>query len=697
MQQIKKNVVCRSTDRRNIIFAVTPTMCTRTRRHKYPKEYKCCNDTTIACGLLCCKRCDKYLEEDVLKTSEEEAENALIWEKTVDKTVKSINGNWSWASAGLLATACQAPISLGDRGADAVWGNWLYFSIIFIIGVVVAVAEHSFESPERIAKELEIKVPPKKAALGDKKAIKKQKQIIKKATTTAISNDRQNVLSRILRFVQIEVMRSVYFVFDFFKKTWFNHGVFGEHVQGNILWENLENLFIAIISNVVALSLNDAVSASFENAFEAVGVEGEGPLITAHWVFVAALTMLTCLATISLGKEMDRLDIRMLGVLEKNGVDASKKELLRHSTLKRVFKLIEFALGLVLAWALRDAMKMTIMSIYGESGSSDTVSALWTYTLMATALVTLNNAVNARYYLLYPREEFVAMQLETDERAMIGKVLYSNAQTVVGIAWYDALVESPEQLEEEERDEHRVWLLWVMSVSIMLFSGILGAYWERAKLRFNTKEKGPVIALFEAFDDWLDPEHVLDEGKRTKRGGGDESESEESADSDDDDDDDSKNKVDPLRGESFVYEYMTQFVDLMVFALGFASGWLVSAAVKATLIKSYEGIYDPDEVEQISDDVIWSVWVSFFIALAVSTLTMTYLSKLVQTVRRRKYEHFAKWRKELEELDEQIDKKLEVIAGQAADGRTGDATEDNEVQSASDSVGLDAEHHIEMQ
>ena len=51
--------------------------------------------------------------------------------------------------------------------------HWLYFSIIFIIGVVVAVAEHSFESPERIAKELEIKVPPKKAALGDKKAIKK--------------------------------------------------------------------------------------------------------------------------------------------------------------------------------------------------------------------------------------------------------------------------------------------------------------------------------------------------------------------------------------------------------------------------------------------------------------------------------------------------------------------------------------------
>merc|ERR1719334_1410903 len=169
-------------------------MCVNSRRSsKYPRRYSACNDTFTACGLLCCccGSCEEYATDDVLLHTKEDtdAESAMIWEKTVDKTVKTINGNWSWASAGLLATAFQATLSLGDNAASAVAGNWIYFAGIFAIGVLLAVFEHSFESPETIAEELKLKVPTKKAALGDKKALKTQKALLKKATTMTVSNE----------------------------------------------------------------------------------------------------------------------------------------------------------------------------------------------------------------------------------------------------------------------------------------------------------------------------------------------------------------------------------------------------------------------------------------------------------------------------------------------------------------------------
>ena len=180
-------------------------------QRKYPPNYCCCSDTIIGCTLLCCKSTDKFLEENVLR---DEDTDKFIWEKTVDKTVKSINGSWSWASAGLLATACQATIVLTkeEDGISTVASNWIYFIIIFIIGVLVAVGEHTLESPERIAEELKITVPKKKAALGDKDALKKEQDIIiKKETVKIDNNDYKNVTSRILHFAKIEVYKQSHF------------------------------------------------------------------------------------------------------------------------------------------------------------------------------------------------------------------------------------------------------------------------------------------------------------------------------------------------------------------------------------------------------------------------------------------------------------------------------------------------------
>merc|ERR1712048_329354 len=98
---------------------------------------------------------------------------------------------------------------------------------------------------------------------------------------------------------------------------------------------------------------------------------------------------------------------------------------------------------------------------------------------------------------------------------------------------------------------------------------------------------------------------------------------------------DDKELVDRKRGEAFVYDYGTHLVDLMIFALGFASGWLLSAAVKAVLALTYEGVYDPDDVDTEADttEYLLSIWGAFAIVLVVSTLIMTYLSKVVNAVR----------------------------------------------------------------
>lgn len=176
------------------------------RGSKYPSRYKTCNDTCTAFGMLCCKKTDQLLEDDVLRTKEQEARNHFLWQKTVDKAVENLNGNWSWASAGLLFTACTSTISLIDSSKTELIANWVYFVVIFLVGVLFSLIEHSLESPEVIAQELELKVPQKKAALGDKKMMKKESEMIQKATLIPINDDdAENVIQRLLKFVQVEV------------------------------------------------------------------------------------------------------------------------------------------------------------------------------------------------------------------------------------------------------------------------------------------------------------------------------------------------------------------------------------------------------------------------------------------------------------------------------------------------------------
>ena len=197
----------------------------------------------------------------------------------------------------------------------------------------------------------------------------------------------------------------------------------------------MENLFIAILSNVTALALNEAATATFQDILGDTQ-SAQSALITAQWVFVFALLWLTVFAGIHIGKIVDRMDIGMYDNLKKRGIENCKSDLLRHSTIKRIFKLAEASLSMVLAWALRDAFKLSILGLYGDDGTDDSVAALWVFAIISTLIITYINTMDNRYYWLYPKDEFVGLQLNTERRKLLGKVLYTNLQAVVGIAWY---------------------------------------------------------------------------------------------------------------------------------------------------------------------------------------------------------------------------------------------------------------------
>ena len=205
--------------------------------------------------------------------------------------------------------------------------------------------------------------------------------------------------------------------------------------QGNVLLENMENLFIAIISNVTTLALNDAAQATFSAILDDTKAEGS-TIITAQWVFVGFMMWLVCLISLQLGKYKDKLDIEIYDEFQMNGLQNSKGSLLKYSTICRIIKLLETSMGLVLAWSLRDAMKATILAVYGGSGTDDTINALFTFAIITSLFVSYLNTTNNRYYFFYPRDEFVGLQFGTESRKIIAKVISSNLQAVVGIAWY---------------------------------------------------------------------------------------------------------------------------------------------------------------------------------------------------------------------------------------------------------------------
>ena len=115
-------------------------------------------------------------------------------------------------------------------------------------------------------------------------------------------------------------------------------------------------------------------------------------------------------------------------------------------------------------------------------------------------------------------------------------------------------------------------------------------------------EKGIVSAIYNAFDHLYDNDKVLEN--------------------------DEEEKKKASKSYEFSVLYAKELIELTIAAWGVAAGWTAPSAIKAMLIEIYDGTYDPDTTDDVSGEVLWSVWIAFVIALLVSTAIMRVLSSI---------------------------------------------------------------------
>ena len=128
----------------------------------------------------CCKKSESYRpmlddeESSSLKTGrsssrspskkskkDTKAQETLMAEQCLDATVNKIVNNLSWVNATLLAVAMKNTLHISFPNADsdheAANNAWIYFFVIFIIGIILAVAPRAFEDLDEMKRELDLK------------------------------------------------------------------------------------------------------------------------------------------------------------------------------------------------------------------------------------------------------------------------------------------------------------------------------------------------------------------------------------------------------------------------------------------------------------------------------------------------------------------------------------------------------------
>ena len=152
------------------------------------------------CG--CCKKSQGYaqMDEDILleedkslttgrsmsrsKSSsksprkskrDQAAQEKLMAEQCLDATVNKIVNNLSWVNATLLAVAMKNTLEIDFSGVGddyaAANNAWIYFFVIFIIGIIIAVGFRVFEDINEMKRELELKTEEKYVQIKMRKDI----------------------------------------------------------------------------------------------------------------------------------------------------------------------------------------------------------------------------------------------------------------------------------------------------------------------------------------------------------------------------------------------------------------------------------------------------------------------------------------------------------------------------------------------
>ena len=273
-----------------------------------------------------------------------------------------LNSSLSWTTASLLITASFAEITRSSK--NELTQKWVYALVMFAVSILVILPFYFFESSDVLAKELELTVPLKMIALGDEDEIQKDNVKRNTAMNKNVDQTPNGNANRFLNFMELEV---------------------------NYVLKNLETLVIGMFSIATSRALNDAVMEIYKDKVK-LRVE-----LSRLWLYAFIVGWITLGISMKSGHWLDKTSIKLSKELKENGMDKQKGNLLAYGTTKRVINVITTTWNYVWAFSLRDAMKASVMGIYGGNENDQTINALWTYTIISTLIVALGNAVSERF------------------------------------------------------------------------------------------------------------------------------------------------------------------------------------------------------------------------------------------------------------------------------------------------------------
>ena len=319
---------------------------------------------------------------------------------------------------------------------------FVFLSFVWFFGALACKHTHAHFSAFVFVWLIFILKQNRKAALGDEVAKYELDQKIQKQKEKETDRSSKGIAMRIVQFA--------------------------ERTTDQFL-ENLASLATAIFANVIAIALNTTVKDTFEWI-----INNQDLTIALYWLFSMIVTLIACYVALKTGAAMDKAEIELYDFVYKTAQEQNIKKksdiwtnehvdqtVIKFAARRRFVNLINYTLGLTMAWSWRDALKYTIINAYGGDTDSETLSGLWIYVLFASLMVGFVNSLAEKYYFLYPKDADSGLQLESKERKFIGNAIYKNAQCVVGIAWHDALVESSDVICSGWTNVAVLWVIFI--------------------------------------------------------------------------------------------------------------------------------------------------------------------------------------------------------------------------------------------
>eukprot|EP01084_Bolivina_argentea_P113989 203052_1 len=416
----------------------------------------------------------------------ETAKEKLVAEQCLDKTVNKIVNNLSWVNATLLAVAmkntCEIdfPNAPSDKHAHAN-NAWIYFFIIFTLGIILAVIPRAFEDLDEMKRELELQSNEKKILMGDPNALAELEKKKQEKAEKEKHLDRKEKVKKVYDFVEVEA---------------------------NSLVEKFEDLFVDTLSNTVSMAWRDAAKATF-----ALIISTDSATATAYFFYALFLTVLGIYLVIRIEGVYEYKEVAIQEYLETfddrfDTTSDEKKKLLGFAFIKRSIKLSTTVIKFAIAWSWRDCINAFMRAIYGDSGG-DLVAQKWGYFLTIACFVSVAYSFSDQFYILYPKnvskEEQEAF-LKDKSRISVNNLLYDNFKFVVGMALFDALMTSLRSLSYSDDVPNGLLCLlyWIVAVTGISSSVIGIHYLKKWDLQNKISDQGLAQAMFGTFERFYD-------------------------------------------------------------------------------------------------------------------------------------------------------------------------------------------------